>query len=108
LPEPGFTNLLGELITTTIDAAIALADPMTSHLDTVAAVLTRSRHETILVEAAKLFARNGFAGVSMDDIGATVGIAGPSVYNHFPAKTDVLDDLVRRDFTAQMRNQLWL
>ncbi|MFQ6397221.1 TetR/AcrR family transcriptional regulator [Nocardia sp. KC 131] len=101
LPEPGFNNLLGELITATIDAPIALADPMTSHLDTVAAVLTGSRRETILVEAAKLFARNGFAGVSMDDIGATAGITGPSVYNHFPAKTDILT-------AAMFRGDEWL
>ncbi|WP_194820172.1 TetR/AcrR family transcriptional regulator [Nocardia sp. XZ_19_385] len=101
LPEPGFTNLLGELITTTIDAPIALADPMSGNPDAAATVLTRSRRETILVEASKLFARNGFAGVSMDDIGAAVGIAGPSVYNHFPAKTDILT-------AAMFRGDEWL
>lgn len=46
--------------------------------------------EAILSAGAALFAEKGFSGVSVDDIGAAVGIAGPSVYNHFASKTDIL------------------
>ena len=62
---------------------------------------TQSRREAILAEATKLFAANGFAGVSTEDIGASVGISGPSIYNHFPAKSDILA-------AAMLRGDEWL
>ncbi|MFE7243018.1 TetR/AcrR family transcriptional regulator [Streptomyces sp. NPDC057580] len=49
-----------------------------------------SRREQLLVEAIALFDRHGYQSVGVDDIGAAVGIAGPSVYNHFASKTDLL------------------
>ncbi|MFE3189417.1 TetR/AcrR family transcriptional regulator [Nocardia sp. NPDC059240] len=101
LPEPGFTTLLGELVSETVDAPAALGDQPTGGAGGAGLVPTGSRRETILVEASKLFARNGFAGVSMDDIGAAAGIAGPSVYNHFPAKSDIL-------VAAMLRGDEWL
>ena len=62
---------------------------------------TQARRESILTEATKLFATNGFAGVSTEDIGASVGISGPSVYNHFPTKSDIL-------LAAMLRGDEWL
>ncbi len=50
----------------------------------------RTRRDEILDAAAELFARNGFAGSGVDDIGAAVGITGPSVYKHFPSKNAIL------------------
>ncbi|MBH0776917.1 TetR/AcrR family transcriptional regulator [Nocardia bovistercoris] len=93
-PEPGFTALLTELVTETIDAPIAL--PAAANPNRVRALATRSRREAVLAEATRLFARRGFAGVSMDDIGASVGIAGPSLYNHFAAKTEILSAVMYR------------
>jgi AcrR family transcriptional regulator len=49
-----------------------------------------TRREQIADAAASLFARHGFDAVSIDDIGAAVGIAGPSIYNHFESKQDLL------------------
>ncbi|MET0726152.1 MAG: TetR/AcrR family transcriptional regulator [Leifsonia sp.] len=40
--------------------------------------------------AAALFAERGFAGVSIDDLGAAVGVSGPAVYRHFAGKQAVL------------------
>jgi AcrR family transcriptional regulator len=40
--------------------------------------------------AARLFWDRGFHEVTMEDIGAAAGIAGPSVYTHFAGKTDLL------------------
>lgn len=37
-----------------------------------------------------MFARDGYSEVSIEDIGAAVGIAGPSVYNHFGSKGEML------------------
>lgn len=43
-----------------------------------------------------LFARHGFHGVSMDDIGTAVGISGPALYRHFTGKTAVLTEMLLR------------
>ncbi len=55
-----------------------------------------SRRERVLTEAAELFRRHGFAAVSMEDIGKAAGIAGPSVYRHFPSKASLLTAIGRR------------
>jgi AcrR family transcriptional regulator len=53
-----------------------------------------SRREEILAAAAGLFAGRGFHGVSIDDIGAAVGMSGPALYRHFPGKEAVLSDML--------------
>ena len=52
------------------------------------------RRATLLAEAARLFARSGFDGVSMEDLGAAAGISGPAVYRHFASKQAVLAALL--------------
>ncbi|MGW8887468.1 TetR/AcrR family transcriptional regulator [Streptomyces sp. NPDC055749] len=52
--------------------------------------LAMSRREEILVEAIRLFDERGFQSVSTDDIGEAAGASGPSIYKHFPTKTDLL------------------
>jgi AcrR family transcriptional regulator len=54
------------------------------------------RREEILGAAAGLFADRGFHGVSIDDIGAAVGMSGPGIYRHFPSKEAVLSDMLLR------------
>ncbi|SED54883.1 DNA-binding transcriptional regulator, AcrR family [Amycolatopsis tolypomycina] len=51
---------------------------------------TPSRREQVLAEATSLFAHRGFHDVSMEEIGAAAGIAGPSVYRHFPSKAALM------------------
>ncbi len=51
---------------------------------------TRSRRDEILDAAAALFAARGYSDVGVDEIGGAVGIAGPSVYKHFPSKMAIL------------------
>lgn len=48
------------------------------------------RHDSLLREAARLFAAHGFDGVSLEDLGAAVGITGPAVYRHFSSKRALL------------------
>jgi AcrR family transcriptional regulator len=48
------------------------------------------RKTQILREAAQLFARHGFHGVSIVELGAAVGISGPALYRHFPSKEALL------------------
>lgn len=53
-----------------------------------------SRREQILAAAAELFARHGFHGVGIDDIGAAVGISGPGLYRHFSSKDAILGEML--------------
>ncbi|MCK2036717.1 TetR/AcrR family transcriptional regulator [Microbacterium sp. SSW1-49] len=48
------------------------------------------RSDAILHEAARLFAVGGYNGVSLEDIGAAVGVSGPAVYRHFAGKQALL------------------
>lgn len=62
-----------------------------------------TRREELLAAALALFAQRGYPSVSLSDIGTVAGIAGPSVYNHFPSKTDLLVAALQRGNEA-----LWL
>jgi AcrR family transcriptional regulator len=53
-----------------------------------------TRREQILAAAAEKFARSGFHGVGIDDIGAAVGISGPALYRHFRSKDAMLAELL--------------
>lgn len=53
-----------------------------------------SRREQILGTAAELFARRGFHGVSVAEIGAACGISGPALYKHFAGKDELLADML--------------
>lgn len=48
------------------------------------------RRASILTAAATQFAERGYAGVTIEDLGAAVGVSGPAVYRHFPGKAAVL------------------
>ncbi|MFV0523479.1 MAG: TetR/AcrR family transcriptional regulator [Acidimicrobiales bacterium] len=54
------------------------------------------RREQIMATAMGLFAERGYHGVSMEDIGRAVGMAGPSLYEHVAGKGDVLLDAYDR------------
>ncbi|MDN5860635.1 MAG: TetR/AcrR family transcriptional regulator [Pseudonocardia sp.] len=54
----------------------------------------RSRREQILDVAAQLFAKHGYHGVSIADLGAAVGISGPALYRHFPGKEALLEEML--------------
>lgn len=48
------------------------------------------RTDALLHEAARLFATRGYSGVSLEEIGAAVGVSGPAVYRHFAGKQALL------------------
>jgi AcrR family transcriptional regulator len=88
LPEPEFTEVLAELaerVLTYEFPAVPAPQP-----DPVPLTSPTSRREEISIAASSLFAQHGFDAVSLDDVGAAVGIAGPSIYNHFTSKQDLL------------------
>jgi AcrR family transcriptional regulator len=54
------------------------------------------RQAAILHEAARLFAERGFSGVSLEELGAAVGVSGPAVYRHFANKQALLGAILLR------------
>jgi AcrR family transcriptional regulator len=93
LPRPGYDRLLGELA-----ARVMLMDPPPSTVreTTPDRPKPATRAEEILDVATDLFAERGYNAVSIDDIGARVGVGGTALYNHFPGKQDVLNAAMMR------------
>ncbi|MFB8386082.1 TetR/AcrR family transcriptional regulator [Microbacterium sp. NPDC055910] len=54
------------------------------------------RQAALLHEAARLFAERGYSGVSLEDLGAAVGVSGPAVYRHFVNKQALLAAILVR------------
>lgn len=63
------------------------------------ALLTRQeRQASILRGAAQAFAGGGFAGTSMDDVGAACGVTKLIIYRHFDSKEDLYRAVLQRVF----------
>ena len=62
--------------------------------DTTRSRAKADRREAMLAAAAHLFAERGFARVSLEDLGAAVGVSGPAFYRHFAGKQAVLGALL--------------
>jgi len=56
------------------------------------------RHASILRGAATAFARSGFAGTSMDDVAAEVGVSRLIVYRHFESKEELYRAVLQQVF----------
>ncbi|SDJ99440.1 DNA-binding transcriptional regulator, AcrR family [Nonomuraea maritima] len=61
-----------------------------------------NRRAEILEAAARLFAVRGFHGVSIEDIGAAVGVSGPAIYRHFSGKDALLSEMLL-DISSRLR-----
>jgi AcrR family transcriptional regulator len=48
----------------------------------------------------KLFARQGYSGTNMKDLGVELGVQAPSLYNYVDSKQQILDDIVLGYFSA--------
>ncbi|GAB2864104.1 TetR/AcrR family transcriptional regulator [Actinocorallia aurea] len=55
---------------------------------------TRERRAQILAAATDLFARRGYHGVSISELGAAVGLTGPALYRHFKGKEALLAEIL--------------
>ncbi|GAA3572802.1 TetR/AcrR family transcriptional regulator [Amycolatopsis ultiminotia] len=82
-----FIPLLVELAHTVLDATLPESTPAPAVTGSLG---TPSRRAQVLAAATALFGERGFHAVSMEDIGAAAGIAGPSVYRHFPSKAALM------------------
>lgn len=52
--------------------------------------------ERIIIESAKLFARESYSTVSIKSIAEKIGIKTSSIYNHFASKEDILETILLR------------
>jgi AcrR family transcriptional regulator len=53
-----------------------------------------TRRDEILETAATLFARRGYHGVSVAELGKACGMSGPALYKHFPSKEAMLVEML--------------
>lgn len=93
LPRRRFERLLAALAGAVLDSPVVPARRPPATSGPRAGGLSWqpvSRREELLSAATRLFRERGFHAVSMEDIGAQAGIAGPSIYRHFTSKADLL------------------
>ena len=62
---------------------------------TYAPAIEGTRRDQILAAARDLMSRHGYQSVSLNQIGAAAGIAGPSLYHHFTGKPDILASILQ-------------
>lgn len=65
-----------------------------------------ARQALILDHAAEIVARDGVSALSMDSIGREAGISKSLVYNYFPNTTDLLRQLLQREWRRLRRLQV--
>jgi AcrR family transcriptional regulator len=66
---------------------------------------TRAR---LLDAAARVYARHGFAGATLDEVAAEAGFTKGAVYGHFGSKENLLLALLQEHLAAQIAEQLEL
>jgi AcrR family transcriptional regulator len=91
-----FVPLLVQLAQRVLQVQLPVPPADEDHAGSRTGVGVPTRREQLLTAAADLFHRHGYRSVSMDHIGAAAGIAGPSVYRHFPSKAALLIAIARR------------
>ncbi|NUP53947.1 MAG: TetR/AcrR family transcriptional regulator, partial [Catenulispora sp.] len=92
LPRAAFEELLAG-----IALDVAFAEVEAGELDNrPQEAEAEDRREQILAAAARLFWDRGYHAVTLEEIGAAAGIAGPSIYSHFAGKTDLLRTITER------------
>ncbi len=95
VPRPEMDQLLARLAERALDASVR-AEPGSVSDRNPRGLPPRTRREALLREAIRLFAQRGYASVGIEDIAASLDIAGQSVYNHFPSKHAMLETALTR------------
>jgi AcrR family transcriptional regulator len=98
LPRASFERLLADLSRVVLRADLPHIPPAPVEPAAEPAGLLKpaSRREELLIAATRLFSARGYPQVGIEDIGNAAGIAGPSVYNHWTTKAEILATLLRR------------
>jgi len=99
LPRAEFEALLRDVVVTITGLPPLVSGRGSRPPDADELLLQRggaSRRRQLLSAATRLFAERGYAAVTTEEIGARVGISGPSVYNHFASKQELLNAVITR------------
>jgi AcrR family transcriptional regulator len=96
LPNDRMVGVLTDMMDVVMAAQVPVLEPGAPADGSHQTSWAPSRRTAILNAATELFGERGFAGVGMEDIGAAVGIAGPSIYNHFDSKEKILVAILDR------------
>lgn len=90
-------RLVGELVDATERAVLSEpAEPVAAPPGPKTDRSLGSRREQLIAAAASAFRRDGYAGVSIDEIGREIGVVGPALYRYFDNKADILVAAVTR------------
>lgn len=89
LPRADYQQLLTEMATDVIRTSLPpiAGDKPASE---VAGQPSQYTRELLLAAATRQFNERGYGSVSVEHIGAAVGLAGPALYHHFDSKADLL------------------
>ncbi|NUR61300.1 MAG: TetR/AcrR family transcriptional regulator [Catenulispora sp.] len=96
LPRAAFEELLAGMAMAVVGARVDGGDLDNRPQDQKPEPKTEGRREQLLRAAAQLFWDRGYHAVTLEEIGAEAGIAGPSIYSHFAGKTDLLRTITER------------
>lgn len=92
-----FLSLLESLVAAVIlDPEQQVPEPSELRPAATGNLTTSSRAEEIVLRGAQLFRAQGYQQVGINNIGEAAGIRGPSVYNWFPSKGDLLYEILKR------------
>lgn len=100
LARPAFDDLLADLASTVLETPLPTDFPAPIPPPPPSPLRPASRREALLTEAIRMFAAYGYAAVGNEDIAAAVGVVGPSIYNHFDSKVEMLNAAFRRGTEA--------
>lgn len=99
LPRADFVVLLAGMVRAVVERPVVASCSPAVGTGAVPGRVARqrvARRGLLLSAATRLFAERGYAAVTIEDIGAAVGITGPSVYSHFASKQDLLASVITR------------
>jgi AcrR family transcriptional regulator len=100
LPHPEFDELLADIMARVVRTELPPGDatlpPPPGTAPQAASGADEKRRDQLITVATELFAEHGFGATGIDEIGDAAGIAGPSVYNHFASKQEILAAAVDR------------
>ena len=99
-PQAELERLLTAIALDLLDADLPISGE-TEGLIRITASNTESpgldtRRKQLLAVAARLFRERGYHAVTVEDIGAAAGIAGPSIYSHIGGKMELLQAAANR------------
>ncbi|MEV4154952.1 TetR/AcrR family transcriptional regulator [Nocardia salmonicida] len=102
LPTDRFVATLDAVLAAVVDVDLPGGDARSSTIESGGTEPdvrseTDSRSERMIIAAAHLFEERGFGAVSIEDIGAAVGVSGAALYHHFAGKTQLLNEIIDRN-----------